>query len=298
MRIDDQEFAAYVLGDAPADLAMRIEQEAIGDEGLAAEFAAFAPLALPSSVVVLPATSSAPRTKRWRPVPRAAVLAAGILLAVCGVAWGGYELLRTRPLLEDDFHTGTIEYSKWDLHLGRRGVSGQDGYLRLLNRGSLVTRQEFDGPVEVTFDWRWVDHGQWPLYAEVLTVALHTTGQHKDEHDYLARDGFLVDFNTATHNVCASIPGQPLVLYRSPPDSLPLVAGQWHHVRIVDDGSQASVFVTGPSIDPRYQKEPVLTAPIPRGLVGRHIGFFNREHVGDTNHESQVDNVKVWELGK
>jgi hypothetical protein len=299
MTIEDHEFTAYVLGDAPDDLVMRVERQAAGDEGLAAELAAFAPFRVPPPAGSPPALATQPSTRRGRrrAVARSAVLAAGIVLAVTGATWGGYELLRSRPLFEDDFNSGTIEYSRWDPHLGRKGVSAHNAYLQLLNRGSVVTRQEFDGPIEITFDWRWVDHGQWPLYAEEFCVCLHTTGRHQDEHDFRVLDGFLIEFNAVENTVLARTPDGTWV-QGSGPDSTPLVPEQWHHVRIVDDGKEVSVFLAGPSINPKYKREPVLTASVTPGLRGKHIAFFNREYVGKTNHESHADNVQVSELRK
>jgi hypothetical protein len=69
-------------------------------------------------------------------------------------------------------------------------------YLRLLNRGSVVTRQEFEGPIEVSFDWRWVDHAQWPLYGEIFAVCLRTHGEHRPKHDFGITDGLVLYFNT------------------------------------------------------------------------------------------------------
>jgi hypothetical protein len=42
----------------------------------------------------------------------------------------------------------------------------------------------------------------------------------------------------------------------------------------------------------------VLTVAVPEGLTGKRIAFFNREYVAGTNHESQVDNVRVRALRK
>jgi hypothetical protein len=297
--IENHEFAAFLLGDASDELAARIRAEATTDEGFAAELGAFAPL---GSTIPESLTTTKAQPKRFRRLRhlgrRSSVLAAGLLLTLCGAVWGGYELLRTRPLLEDTFNTGTIEYGKWDPRLGRKGISARDGYLRLINRGSLVTRQEFDGPIEITFDWRWVDHGEWPLYAETFCVCLRTHGEHKPEHDFAITDGLVIDFNTVEHNLHIGVPGLASSRTSATPDVAPMPAESWHHIRIVDDGQTVAVFIEGPSIDPRHKREPILTATIPNTLTGQRAAFFNREYVGGTNHESHVDNVKIRAVAK
>lgn len=299
--IQDHELAAYVLGDAPPELRSRVEAAA-ADEDFAAELAALAALGNPAEAALSDTTPAAvpPTTRRRRSTLHRSALAAGILLALGGVAWGGYELLRIPPLLEDDFSSRTIANKKWDPRLGRKGVSATDGYLRLLNRGSVVTRAEFDEPIEITLDWRWIDLAQWPLYADVFTVCLRTRGEHKPEHAYEILDGLKIEFNANEGRVRAVRAGvpDPSIITAADLDSTPFPAGAWHHLRIVDDGRTVSVYVEGPSVDPKYKKEPALTVAIPEGLTGKHVALFNREYVAGTNHESHVDNVKIRAMRK
>lgn len=292
--IEDHEIAAYLLGDAPEDVRARVRAAAEGDPDLREQLAALGPLASEAPVSPAPVVAPAVRPRRWRPWGRPTVVAAGVVVAVSGVVWGGYELLRTPPLLQDSFGKRTIEYRTWHPRLGRKGVSAEDGYLRLLNRGSVVTRREFDVPIEIEFDWRWIDHGQWPLYAEVLSVGLRSTGRQQEEHDYRLKDGFVVEFNCVEHSVRAVAADDMVVVSTSGPDSVPFVPGEWYHVRIADDGAAVSVFVTGPSVDQKYKTQPVLTAPFPSGLTGKRVAFYNREYTAKTNHESQVDNIVIW----
>lgn len=295
--IQDHELAAYVLGDAPAELRSRVEALADGDEDFRAELSALSALGTAAATTTVPASASPSQesTIRRRSFRRQAALAAGVLLAVGGIAWGSYELLRTQPLLEDDFGKKTVSNANWDPHRGRKGVSASDGYLRLLNRGSVVTRREFDEPVEIELDWKWIDLAQWPLYAEIFTVCLRTNGEHKAQHAYEVLDGLKIECNAVEGRVRAVRAGvpEPSIITAAGLDSTPFTPGEWHHLRIVDDGQAATVYVSGPSIDPRYKKEPALTVAIPEGLTGKRIALFNREYVAGTNHESQVDNVRV-----
>ena len=81
--------------------------------------------------------------------------------------------------LLDSLDTGWFDTTKWKT--ARRKTSAVDGYVRLINRGSLATVAEFRAPMEIEFDWRWIDlAGQ--FYADSLTVAVHTSGEHAPEH--------------------------------------------------------------------------------------------------------------------
>ncbi len=293
---EEHEIAAYVLGDAPAELASRIRAAAATDEQFAAELDSLASLGNSFELLDDLAPRPAALRRHSRLFLRRAALAASILVATAGVAWGSYELLHTPPLLKDDFSTRTVSYSVWHPHLGRRGVSATNGYLQLLNRGSVVTQREFDEPIEIEFDWRWIDHGNWPLYSENFTVCIRTKGEHKAKHAYEMLDGLNIVFVTMRNHVVAG--RGEVVLASAPPDSLPMPSGEWHHVRIVDDGTNLSIYVTGPIIDPRLKKKPALQVAIPAGLVGRHVAFFNREYVGDINHESHVDNIRIRRFEK
>jgi|GEM_PF-2738495 len=287
---EEHEIAAYVLGDASADLAERIRAAAATDEQLAAELDALASIRDSFETLdELPAPGLAPRP-RTRVLLHRAAMAFGILVATAGVAWGGYELLHTPPLLKDDFSTRTLSYETWHPHLGRRGVSATDRYLRLLNRGSVVTRREFDEPIEIEFDWRWIDHGNYPLYGEVFTVCLRTNGEHKPNHAFEILDGLEIEFNIVENRVRAIMfprEGGTAI------DSAPMPAGEWHHIRIIDDGAWIAVYIEGPSIDPRYKSTPILAVPVPDNLTGRRVSFFNREHTNDIDHESHVDNIRI-----
>jgi hypothetical protein len=285
--ISDREFAAFLLGDAPPDLRTRVEAALAVDDGLAAEVAALAPLG--KLARVSPTVRS-----RWggRPFSRRAVLASLVLATLGGTVWAGYEALRTPPLLADDFGSGAVNFGNWERHLGRKGVSATDGYLRLINRGSVVSRREFDGPIQIEFDWRWIDLAEWPLYSEIFSVGLRTHGEHLAQGDLMLTDGLVVWFDTVDHSIRIG-PARRNYLKTTEPDSVPMPAGQWHHIRIVDDGTAVSVFIEGPAVDKRYKREPVLTVPVPEGLTGRRIAFLNREPVANMSHESHVDNIVV-----
>lgn len=293
---EEHEIAAYVLGDAPADLASRIRTVAATDEQFAAELDSLASLGNSFELLDDLAPRPAALRRHSKLFVRRAALAAGILVATAGAAWGGYELLHTPPLLKDDFSTRTVSYTVWHPHLGRRGVTATNGYLQLLNRGSVVTRREFDEPIEIEFDWRWIDHGNYPLYAEVFTVCLRTTGEHKPKHAFEILDGLEIEFNIVENRVRAML--FPEMAASAPIDSTPMPSGEWHHIRIIDDGAWIAVYIEGPSIDPRYRTVPIMTVPVPPNLTGRRVAFFNREHTNHIDHESHVDNIRIRRFEK
>lgn len=288
--MNDMDLISYVLGDATPDVATAIEGRTAIDPEFAAEVAVLRSLA--GTPAELP-PSPTPKRRRFR--VRKSVLAILLLLLTATAAYAGYVLTRTPPLLEDSFSSQTVSYNNWERKLGRAGVRAEKGHLRLLNRGSVVTRQEFEGPIEVSFDWRWLDLGTHPHYAETFHVVLNTHGLHEDQHPFQITDGFTIDFNCVAHAVHMGLVHGPYSLHAAP-DSTPFPSDEWHHVRIVDDGVSISVFITGPAIDPKYEEQPVLVATPPSRPSGRRIAFFNREYVAGINHESNIDNVVVRSL--
>ena len=76
----------------------------------------------------------------------------------------------------------------------------------------------------------------------------------------------------------------------------PFPAKAWHHIRITDDGVKISVFITGPSIDPKYEQLPILQLQVPEHASSHHVAFYNRELVADAVHESLIDNVEIRAL--
>ena len=83
------------------------------------------------------------------------------VIFVCFVGISGHTaaavaILRTPPLLADNFNDGWLDVRLWKV--GRRSVMEENGYVRLMNRGLLITQKEFTDPISVDFDWKWIDH--------------------------------------------------------------------------------------------------------------------------------------------
>jgi hypothetical protein len=226
--------------------------------------------------------------------------AALVLIAagVAGTGWAGWSVLRPRPLLEDNFNDRWFDPRLWTCP--RPIVREENGYLRLLNRGYIVTTKEFRGPIALAFDWRPIDLDGHPEYRDILTVALRTTGTPRSKHSYEAVDGILVKIDSQGGRVTASIASpssiESLQLRLMDAGTLPIPADEWHRVRITDDGTNIAVFVAGPEIRGADGENPVISIAYSGHLEGRRIALYNRELVGGVLHESHIDNLVVRSL--
>lgn len=238
------------------------------------------------------------RRPRWQ-----AVLSTGLIVVLfAGVTWGGWTLLSPRALLQDNFNDEWCDTTKW--WTPRQGIREQDGHLWLISRGYLVTADEFPGPVSLTFDWKWVDLGDDPHYADHLSIVLRTTAEPRPyPHEVL--DGLMVKVNTSTGRISIELPsGDPAVrnieriAETDPATPLPMPADKWHTIRVTYNSGQIAVYITGPEIAPRYAETPVLQASCADVFPGNNIAIYNRELVGGIPHVSHIDNVVLRELGQ
>ncbi len=295
---DDATLIAYAVGELPPAQAAEVARGAAADEELAAKLDALGACAgrraePPISVGV---AGPRPNSSRRRLAKQLAAAVAGVAL-LGGAAYAGYEWLREKPLVEDNFRDEWLDSRVWDTGRGRKGVREEGGHLRLLNRGSVVTQAECPAPMELELDWQWVDVAADPNYTDNLSVGLRTTGTHQREHAYKLLDGVVVDFNShrgAVYVYDAQAPASGETI--SPRGEVKFAAGKWYHLRVTDDGKRVSVYVSGPDIDRKYAKEPVIAVDVTGVYTGRRVALFNREYVAGANHESRIDNVVVRPL--
>src|SRR5262249_4181982 len=139
------------------------------------------------------------------------------------------------------------------------------GFMRLVNRGYLVTEQEFEGPIELRFRWKWIDLAEDPQYSEDLTVALRTTGTPRPNRPYEIEDGVCIRFMTYAGKVSLgrSPPGPtpefpPGTKTITPEGTVPMPSDVWHDVRITDDGLTIAVYITGPELPQENATKPIL----------------------------------------
>ena len=121
---------------------------------------------------------------RSRERPRILFSRRAALTAVCIVVTGAlvaavYMAVSPRPLLEEHFNGGSLSPARWEKQ--RDVAVVENGHLRLVNRGSIVTVAEFEEPVSVSLRWMWKDLTEGKeKYSDSLTVGLRTTGKHAD----------------------------------------------------------------------------------------------------------------------
>lgn len=255
---------------------------------------------------------AADRQSRWSLRSVAVAMTAMLLVSVAaGSIW---VLIRPRPILSDDFEDGWLNGRIWNTP--RPGVKELDGYVRLSNRGYLVTAVSCPPPVQIELDWRWIDLAEFPQYTDHLTVVLRTSGTPRSQNSYEATDGIAVHFDaqvgsvhinrirndpSAVHSAetLASTDGKvdlPAQLSEPLPGPLAIPASVWHHVRIVDDGETISIYMVGPHVDRAYRDTPLLQANVPSKPSGEKIAIYNRELNDRAPHQSHIDNVMILSL--
>lgn len=245
-----------------------------------------------SSSFTVPQSTTIHRINRSRWLWRCA---AGILIGICslGVAFAGWALIRVKPLLQEHFHDNWGDMALW--RTPRRVVKVEDGHVRLIDRGYLVTTKEFPGPIKLTFRWQWNDLAGDFLYRDILSIALRTSGIPRKEHAFEISDGIVVVINVTSGQVGVTEAG-PLNDALKQSKKLKLPPHVWHDITITDDGSTVRVFMTAPHISQEESEEPVLEYSTPIKGNGHHIAFFNREPLAGASFESWLDDILIQQL--
>lgn len=244
-----------------------------------------------ASVAQIKIRRSLARKLAKQPV-RTSIAAVAMLLTLAGGTWA---LLYDPPLLRDDFDNNWLDNSKW--RSARPRVKEQDGVLWLRNRGCVVTRKEFPDPISITFRWQWVDLAEDPAYAEVLTIALQTPGETREQYPFEIDDGLLLSFDTQEGAAYLSRATEGQIhktrLASSGTVEIPLPAHEWHDIRIIDDGFSITLYMKGETIGDSRWENPVFSVPYDARLSGKRIAIYNREVVGGAPHLSQIDDFEV-----
>lgn len=241
--------------------------------------------------------------RRVRDLLRRNLVAAclGVVLLICaGGVWAAWSIVN-QPLLEDHFRRRSFDSLRW--LAPRPRVKPEMGFMRLINRGYLVTQQEFEGPIDLRFRWKWIDLSENPKYSEDLVVALRTTGVPSDNRAFEITDGVCIRFVTYEGIVRIALP-PPAPSPEDPPESIrvtprgsvPMPSDAWHDVRITDDGLTIAVYITGPELPPENAKKPILKVAWAPPTKGHQIAFYNRELLAFSSHESHITDVVVRKL--
>lgn len=299
---ENDDLIRYVLGNAETPIAKHIEEARATDPELQAKLMLMECFAHGTSAP--DETTSKPFLELIAALgmrfheflfrrPRVAVTSL-LLLLVAGAAYGGW-VLATKPLLEDHFLRRSFDSTVWNAP--RRHVRQEHGYVKITNRGYLVTQQEFDGPFVLSFRWRWLDLAEDPPYSEDLAVAIRTSGTPRVAWTHEAEDGVRIKFNTFNRNVVISW-GTHITpnSFESARGSVPMPSDAWHDIRITDDGAKIAVYVSGPEIPREQSAKPVLEVDCDYSPLNRKIAFYNREMLAWTPHESHITDVLVRSL--
>jgi hypothetical protein len=305
----DDDLIDYVLGTA-GERTAEIERKANADEELAAQISIMSGMIgreIPGGAKPENLSQSKGRLKlflrRFAGLFRRNLVAACLGIAVMLVASGVWAAwtFRHQPLLEDHFRRRSFDSTRW--LAPRPRVRPETGFMRLINRGYLVTKQEFEGPIDLRFKWKWIDLAEDPQYSEDLTVALRTTGTPRAEPSFEIQDGVTIRFMTYDGKVRVS-PPPPGPTPDNPPESqtatrkgsVPMPSDAWHDVRITDDGLTIAVYITGPELPAENATKPIIKVAWPHPTKGHQIAFYNRELLSFASHESHITDVVVRKL--
>ncbi len=293
--ITTEDVVCHLLGQSSLEISAAIEQQAEADEDFAAQLSLLSACIHPTSgettdvakhIPVEPVLPRAPRRQlaRWVAIVFAALFS-------MGMAWAGWELIREKPLLEDNFTANWGDRELWSTP--RRVVKVESGHVRLFDRGSLCTTGEFTAPYKLQFRWLWNDLAGDFLYRDILTVTLRTSGNHRKEHAYEILDGITIVINATSGQVNihrAEERPTKLLLSRV----LKLAPQVWYDVTILDRGDHIDVFIAGENL--AKSEVPLLSYQVEGTFDHGHISFFNRERVADASFESWIDDVVVTKL--
>jgi len=238
------------------------------------------------------------RRRRWR-IPLAAPrrlrwVAAVLLIAATGFGWAGWRLAFPPPLMEDHFRGRRLDSRIWRCE--RERVKQEDGYVRLTNRGYLVTKEHYPGPIEISFRWKFLDLGEQPLYWEHLTVALRTSGLPQPQYPHEVLDGIAVKLNAVSGAVQVTLPPEKEVQFSAAREKARFLADTWYDVRITDDGETVAIYCEGPGMPEDASRNPLLLAHCPAASPQHHIALYNRELVAGIPHESHLNYFAVKSL--
>lgn len=154
--------------------------------------------------------------------------------------------VKANVLFFDNFDGTTLDTSKWDVVLptGVASVSVQDGFLRSLNRGTIVTKQEFSGPFVVSGKFRTP-----AAFYDLTTITLRSSGALPSipSHDRLEglaieiwSDGnYVTPWEIGATGATALLPSSPFGT---------LADNAIHTFEIQDSGSSFTVSINGTEI--------------------------------------------------
>ncbi len=191
--------------------------------------------------------------------------------------------------ITDDFEDDVLDASLWEVRtwFAFSAAEETDGVLNLTRRPYFLTRDDWipqgGMPLAVEFDWQFTNA------VNNLTVVLRSDGERRDDQFAEVANGVSVHFSGESDNVRVILEiagdGAEVTGGGEFPNYIPLVLspGTTYRVRIIDTGSEVSVFVD--DLD-----TPLLVAEVDTSFTVNRIAFFNREI--DTGTD-RIDNVEI-----
>lgn len=293
----NEDLIRHAFGCSEPELSHMLEEAAAEDDELGSQLLflrRYAGVEGEEPTLARPAAGSVRvRAKNWRTVRRAAAI---FLLLLCtgSAAWAGWRWGMPQPLLFDDFEDGWGDAQKWSTP--RRFVHEEKGYVRLVDRGFLATVQQFKPPYRLKLKWKWIDLQGDFLYRDSLDIVLRTSATPAPSKPWPATDGVRVCFNATGGQVGIALFNGCGPIAETPRSTLPLPAGEWLTIIIVDDGASISVSCDSPHLRPEQRNAPLLTAAVAGDFKHGKIAFYNRERLAEASFESWLDDVEVWPM--
>lgn len=189
--------------------------------------------------------------------------------------------LKADVLFFDSFDGATIDETKWDIVLPNNvtsSISVQDGYLKSLNRGTVVTKQEFNSPYIVTGLFRTS-----ALYYDLTTITLRSSGLLPSSLSWGLVEGIAIEIWSDGYYITPYEFG----LNAGPPSeykpSIAIEDNQIYSFQILDTGSTFSVSINNQEIFTRATSF----------STGGKIGFSSREYNGTWNDTGRSDLLQI-----
>lgn len=240
----------------------------------------------------------------------AAMLTAALAIGAGGFAagWFGHagsaqrgqsdaELARSDPKFRlfhlETFDASPLHENHWRIQLPTDIKAGDPpqvaiaGDATLTNRGWLVNVNRFPAGLKLRFRWRWMEPDE-DTWADALTVALRTSGEHRPKWSNDALDGVLITFDGSADKLPIAVVNmrdgaRTLLASFAVPE---IRALKWYEIILEDHDGRISIWFGDP---PEF----VGQVEIPDDSLHHHFALFNREGVGGKTHRSIIDDLVI-----
>lgn len=200
-----------------------------------------------------------------------------------------YESAGCSTLLVDDFDDAVLDASKWTVNTTYGQITETNGRVELVNRGYLVTRDQFDpatGALHISGRFTFVD-ASWPDhdFLQVLTrsdaVPVGSYGETRNGIEFQANGNDALIISTHVNGEFVPLASTPLRIED----------GDVFDFSILDDGLQLSLTL----VEVGGQGDSAtVTATSPLQFPVNHVVFHNREANNGNSHEiAYLDDVRI-----